>query len=127
VTPKFKAKLKAAINKMRRQWPAIVAVKKKARVGPELYKCSGCGMLVYSGKRSIESIRINHPSAVEGKIAADHIDPVVPVDGTELSWDEYIARVFCEESNLQAICTVCHTLKTSFEAGERADLRKKKK
>lgn len=125
MTPKFKAKIKAAINKLRRQWPPIIAVKKAARVGPELFRCSGCNMLIYAGARDISYIQIHHPEAVEGKIAVDHIEPVQPVDGRELTFDEYIGRVFCEKDNLQVICGVCHTLKTSYEAGERAGFRKK--
>lgn len=127
MTPKFKAKIKAAINKLRRQWPPIIAVKKAARVGPELFRCSGCNMLIYAGARDISYIQIHHPEAVEGKVDVDHSDPVQPVDGRELTFDEYIDRVFCGESNLKLLCKVCHISKTSAEAGERAEFRKNKK
>ena len=127
MTPKFKAKIKAAINKLRRQWPPIIAVKKAARVGPELFRCSGCNMLIYAGARDISYIHIHHPEAVEGKVDVDHSDPVQPVDGRELTFDEYIDRVFCEEDNLKLLCKICHVSKSAVEASERAEFRKKKK
>lgn len=127
MTPKFKAKLKTAINKMRRQWPAIINCKKKAKVGPELYRCEGCKMLIYSGKRSIEYIQLHHPEAIVGVIEIDHVEPVMPLDGRNLTWDEFVGRVFCGEDNLMALCkSGCHQLKSSFEATERARLRKLK-
>jgi hypothetical protein len=128
MTPKFKAKIKAAINKLRRQWPPIIAVKKAARVGPELFRCSGCGDLVYAGARDISYIQIHHPEARVDKIEIDHVSSVQPLDGRELTFDEYIDRVFCDESNLMALCkSGCHQSKSAVEASERAEYRRKKK
>jgi len=45
----------------------------------------------------------------------DHIDPVVdPKKGFE-TWDKFIDKLFCEASNLQAICKGCHKIKTLKE------------
>ena len=45
----------------------------------------------------------------------DHIEPVVdPKKGFE-TWDKFIDKLFCEASNLQAICKGCHQIKTLKE------------
>lgn len=45
----------------------------------------------------------------------DHIKPVVdPKKGFE-TWDKFIDKLFCEASNLQAICKPCHKIKTISE------------
>ena len=91
------------------------------------FKCPACNSVVYSGDRSIESIRLIHPEAVVGKIVVDHISPVVPVDKTNPTWDEIINGMFCEEDNLQPLCEACHLSKCVVEAQERAQTRKKSK
>ncbi len=56
-------------------------------------------------------------------VAADHIEPVVPVDGkwgdtTEylgVNWNELLPRLFCEEENYQVLCHGCHSEKTEVE------------
>ena len=70
------------------------------------YLCEQCGAKAKPAK-----------SADYPVIHVDHIDPVVPVTRTlkELSWDEYIARLFCEIENLQALCGPCHHTKTQAE------------
>lgn len=45
----------------------------------------------------------------------DHIEPVVnPAEGF-VNWDTFISRLFCDKSNLQAICKPCHKAKTKQE------------
>ena len=54
----------------------------------------------------------------------DHIKPVVdPTKGFQ-SWDIFIDRLFCEASNLQAICKPCHLLKTNKEKQEKKNANK---
>lgn len=49
------------------------------------------------------------------EIQVDHIKPVVdPKKGFE-TWDKYIERMFCEEENLQVLCSSCHKSKTNKE------------
>ena len=57
----------------------------------------------------------------------DHIDPVVPYNTSleEMSWDELVNRLWCEESNLQAICEECHDKKTKVERKMRKDAKAK--
>lgn len=59
----------------------------------------------------------------------DHIDPIVPTDSAleAMSWDTVIDRTWCEEHNLQAICTECHEEKTKQERKQRVQARKEKK
>ena len=49
------------------------------------------------------------------KMAVDHIIPVISVEQGKQSWDEFIARLWCEKKNLQRICDTCHDKKTYEE------------
>lgn len=49
------------------------------------------------------------------KIAVDHIMPVVSIDDGFNDWNEFIGRLWCDKSNLQRICNVCHDKKTQIE------------
>ena len=42
------------------------------------------------------------------------VDHAIPI-GTFVSWDQFIERLFCESSNLQAICKKDHKEKTKQE------------
>lgn len=48
-------------------------------------------------------------------IQVDHIEPVIPIDGTFTNWEDFITRLFCDSSNLQCICSTCHHTKTQTE------------
>jgi hypothetical protein len=98
-------------------------------VGPELHKCPLCEQLIYTGKRSIEMIQIDHPTAIAGRMDVDHIEPVVAVEdsGKEKDWNKIIDRMFCEEENLQSLCWLCHKSKSLAERGDRAKARKENK
>jgi 5-methylcytosine-specific restriction endonuclease McrA len=54
----------------------------------------------------------------------DHISPVVPYEKSleTMTWDELVDNLWCEERNLQAICSDCHDEKTKAER----KMRKKK-
>lgn len=41
----------------------------------------------------------------------DHIKPI----GRGLDWNEFINRLYCETSNLQAVCVPCHKIKSKAE------------
>ena len=79
----------------------------------KLHKCAQCGNLF-----------------PQKDMAADHIEPVVPIGGftgeTYLgyNWNELIERLYCESDGFQALCKECHKLKT---ADERALRNSKKK
>ena len=75
---------------------------------------------VRGGKRIVCAECGDHHAS--GGIAVDHIDPVVPLDRArrDMAWEEIIERMFnCPDSNLQALCKECHSLKTKWENKER--------
>lgn len=61
-------------------------------------------------------------------LAVDHIIPVVPIHTTfaDMSLDEFIDLVWCNEEHLQAVCETCHDEKTAKEKLERKALAPKK-
>lgn len=58
----------------------------------------------------------------------DHKAPVVPPDMTleDMSWDQVIDNIWCDERKLQTLCKPCHTIKTKAENKERRELKKKR-
>ena len=100
--------------------------KKKTKVGPELHQCPICSSIIYTGKRSIETIRQKYPNAIEGRMDVDHIDPVIPVEdsGKQKDWNKVISRLFCKEDNVQSICSMCHKEKSLLERGDRTKARR---
>jgi hypothetical protein len=49
------------------------------------------------------------------KLAVDHINPVISVTDGFQDWNEFIARLWCDKTNLQRICHTCHDAKTYAE------------
>jgi 5-methylcytosine-specific restriction endonuclease McrA len=43
-------------------------------------------------------------------LEVDHIVEIGPFNG---DWNDFIKRMYCDQSNLQALCMVCHKRKTS--------------
>lgn len=84
-------------------------------------------------KDAYVGIRLNEKTNREGKhylcalcegefpakeVEVDHIEPVISSKGFT-SWDDYIARLFCDKSNLQVVCKGCHKIKSYNEGQER--------
>lgn len=59
----------------------------------------------------------------------DHVEPIIPTGMTleDMSWDQVIDGVWCDERNLRAVCKDCHKTKTKAENKERRKLRGTKK
>lgn len=59
----------------------------------------------------------------------DHIIPVTPVSSSfkEMSLDDTVNNLWCEESNLQVICKVCHDMKSEQERKVRHANKKSQK
>lgn len=59
-------------------------------------------------------------------MAVDHLSPLIPIDSSfeNMSLDVFIDRLWCDISNLQAICVDCHDKKSKIEAKERRCLKK---
>lgn len=60
--------------------------------------CDGCGAVV-----------------PETTSVVDHSHPVIDPHVGFVSWDIYIARMFCEEEGFQILCKPCHDTKTKQE------------
>jgi len=68
----------------------------------------------------------------KGQMQADHIDPVVPLDGKwgrktrwlGYNWNELLPRLFTELEGYQALCKGCHKTKSAEERTIRNQHRK---
>jgi hypothetical protein len=68
-------------------------------------------------------------------VQADHIEPVVPLDGEwgdttrflGYNWNELIPRLFCELEGLQALSKAEHKKKSAEEKAIRAEFKRKAK
>lgn len=60
------------------------------------------------------------------QMQVDHIEPLIrPGEVLEgLEWDEVVNRLWCDESNLRAVCVPCHKVKSATENKERRRLKK---
>jgi hypothetical protein len=119
----------SALRKLTKQWPPILRAKRKTKIGPELHKCPLCAQIVYTGKRSIDSIQVEYPTAVIGRMDVDHIEPVVAVEdsGKDKDWNKIIVRMFCDDENIQSICSTCHKEKSMAERSGRTLARRENK
>lgn len=106
--PRFKSFLMSALRNQSRFWFPKTECIKNARVDRGKYQCSICPAIV--GPKDIK---------------ADHIDPVILLEGFD-SWSEVIKRIFCGIEGYQALCKPCHDLKTKEENAKRKSLRKEK-
>jgi 5-methylcytosine-specific restriction endonuclease McrA len=89
----------AAARKTWRWSPVRREVIKEAKFG-EFYRCNVC-------RKYVDEIQV------------DHINPIVPPETGFTTWDSYFNNLYCDKSNLQAICIPCHRFKTTFEQSKR--------
>jgi 5-methylcytosine-specific restriction endonuclease McrA len=119
------------IGALRRVWgrhPTRIAVLKAAEIREWLplnldgskpkrprvfYICAICG------ERGKSNRTAEYP-----KVHVDHLEPVIPLDGTTPSWDEIIKRMFTTPDNLQVVCEHCHSDKTQAENKLRREAKK---
>ncbi len=87
-----------------------------------VYLCNGC-------KEEIPKTVLDPDTRKRvNNVHVDHIEPIVPVTGW-VSWDSCINRMFCEQDNLQVLCSKCHKVVTDEENAQRKyyrDLEKNK-
>lgn len=91
------------------------------------YQCATCpnmGKSMHTPKQSGElkaakKAGLERPPLIPLKVAVDHKVALVPTDGTVLTWDEYLFRLFCGPEDLQVLCSECHREKTRTENTER--------
>jgi 5-methylcytosine-specific restriction endonuclease McrA len=112
---RLKSFITSALRGAFRRFPTKYEVLKEAYVGKKInektkrtsshYLCNEC-------KKEYPTSEVN----------VDHIYPIVDPEVGFVSWDEFILRLFCEKSNLQVLCSTCHTKKTKLE-----NIKRKKK
>lgn len=131
IDSKTKSRLISAARKISRWHPARQIVKKKQKVDKALFECSMCGKYCYEGKSGTGFITYKHKypdkKVSQEYLAIDHIDPIINPKTGWTNWDDFLNRLFCDESNLQGICTeTCHKAKTMLEREIRNKHNKKK-
>lgn len=105
---------------------------------PATFECEQCSTLVYTGTKAlnkcdfIEGLRIANPNSkiIKGKVTADHIVPVVPVEGfkgTDWDWNVFIDNLFVEEGGWQILCDECNIWKTAEENRMCQEVKRKNK
>lgn len=60
------------------------------------------------------------------EVTVDHVDPVVDPKVGFVDWNTFIARLFCNVSNLQVLSKKAHSEKTKREKKERANEAKRR-
>lgn len=94
--------IRDVLFKVRREIPRYNKDGSRAKKDAVQYQCAVCKQWVGS----------TH-------VAVDHLVPVISVDDGFVDWNEFVARLFCDASNLQVICEECHQKKTNAERAER--------
>ena len=59
-------------------------------------------------------------------VSIDHVRPVVDPKKGWRGFDEYITRMFCDQSGFQILCSLCHDAKTKKENKTRKAQKGKK-
>jgi len=98
--------LQPILRKASLRWWARQEVIKRTNVSRGVYRCEMC-----------------EDEFPRKEIHVDHIDPIIPVDGSFTDWNTYIDRLFCLPEELQGLCIGCHASKTQIEN----EIRKKYK
>ena len=91
-----------------RKYPPKYEVLKAAMWGKKLNSKSGRQAIHYT----CNSCKKEYPAK---EVNVDHVIPVVDPAKGFTTWDDFISRLFCEKSNLQVLCSACHTIKTRQE------------
>jgi 5-methylcytosine-specific restriction endonuclease McrA len=98
--------VRQVMSKVRREVPKLNKDGSRAKKDAVQYQCSACREWIKSTA-----------------ISVDHVVPVIGVDEGFVNWDEFVARLFCGEDNLQVVCDTCHRAKTNSERNARLGKR----
>ena len=110
---RFRSFIMSGLRQVSNRWPPKYEVKKQARVERGIYLCAGYKKKPHKGSASLPPAPGNKRRINNAQV--DHKNPIIdPVKGFQ-SWDAVIARLFCEESELQVLCHECHSRKTADE------------
>ena len=104
---KYRSFIKGNLRRASVKWAPIQECLKNARVRRGWYLCAEC-------KEEIPTSIVINRKRVKNAIV-DHIKPIIDPAVGWVSWDECIARMFCELDNLQCVCYACHQIKCQEE------------
>jgi hypothetical protein len=104
---RFNSFIKSLLRKGTMKWPPKTETLKNSRVEKGVYRCDGCKQDVPVTVK-VDGKRVRN-------VFVDHIAPIVSPDLGFTTWDDYINNMFCDSSNLQTLCSACHTTKTMEE------------
>lgn len=104
--PPLKSRIVSALRRLWLQSEARQEALRAARIVRGVYRCAKCGKNVPASLKT--------PNGTIRKVAVDHKNRVVPETGFD-SWDGFINRLFCEQSELQVLCYDCHKEKSANE------------
>ena len=111
--------IRGTLRKAWMRWAPNNDTKTAARLTRGIYECAG---------HNTEKHHVPASIKIDGKrhnnVFTDHIKPVVDPHVGFISWDSFIAGLFCEADNLQVLCKACHDTKT---LEERAIIKARKK
>lgn len=95
-----------------------------------IFRCEGCEQLIDKNGVLTNRMQLTGLDQVDvywideyvtpDSLAVDHIEPVAPLSGLELLYNEYwatsvVTRQFAGEKGLQYLCGCCHYFKTQIE------------
>ena len=97
IDSKLRSRIRSALRKVWMWSEVRRSVKAAARKGRGQYECSECKELFL-------------------KVEIDHIRQVGATPGSRVStpedtWETFMNKLFCDESNLRAVCKDCHKRK----------------
>ena len=129
----LRSRIMSAIRQLSRWWRPKNEAIARARVGRGKYKCEECGKI---GPASLPPLPWKKRK--RKNIQADHIEPVVPIEGWKddnnlflnYNWNEVLERMFVPAEGFQAICWECHSWekwKTKQENKKRREYKNKQK
>lgn len=132
IDKKTKGKIINALRRLTYSYPPRNEVKRLRKVDKALYSCELCHRYCYEGKSKKTYIEYAHKypdrEIVMEHPHIDHKNPVVPIQkGWEWDWNDFINNMFCPKENLQLICVICHTEKTTEEQQRRTQIRRESK
>jgi len=101
---RFNSFIKSLLRGGTRRWGPKNEVLRNSRVLKGVYLCNGCKEQV--------PVTVKEGSKRVRNVFVDHVEPIVDPALGFTTWDDYIDRMFCEQSGLQVLCKACHDAKT---------------
>ena len=109
-----KTHIRASLRMAWRRHPNLQVVLKRDRIERPYVKKDGS---ISSRPRVFYKCVLCEQEFKQTEIQIDHDPPVGPTPGSklappDLTWDEFIGRMFCKPENLKIVCKPCHARKS---------------